>query len=421
MLSKKLSLILILFFYIYSVQFIFIPGAIGTRVLLGLLGICVFFYRNIVNNHFYLNSTIIKYFLSLAVIPLISIIAIIANGTTDLSFIKYFFSLTIIFFSAYFVQYWFKKYGEYSLYRLIDYISIVVVIQICLSVLMFLIIPLKEFLLSVQVLSELDKNKILWNGGIRLIGFGSTFFGAGIVNGFTLILLTYKLMNQDLPFKKFLSYLLIFSLILIGGIVMSRTTLIGFSICMLLFLHRKYKLVISYKSIYLFKGVLFIGFIFIILSNIFFIAYEDEFSMLFDYGFELFENYHEEGELSSSSTDEMFEMYKVYPDNLKTLLIGDGFFLDPNGYGYYKQIDIGYYRLVFYFGIIGLLAYLYFQYAIVKLSVNSFHEGKKLFHICFFFLLLLNFKGFSDIVFLLLPFCFNNFGFVHKEINDEEN
>ena len=56
----------------------------------------------------------------------------------------------------------------------------------------------------------------------------------------------------------------------------------------------------------------------------------------------------------------------VWPDNLKTWIIGDGYFEnqrndsnyigDATRKGYYMGTDIGYLRFLFYFGIFGLIA-----------------------------------------------------------------
>ena len=55
----------------------------------------------------------------------------------------------------------------------------------------------------------------------------------------------------------------------------------------------------------------------------------------------------------------------VWPDNINTWLIGDGYFELPMNdyyytgpaYYYYMGTDVGYCRFVFYFGILGLLAF----------------------------------------------------------------
>ena len=56
----------------------------------------------------------------------------------------------------------------------------------------------------------------------------------------------------------------------------------------------------------------------------------------------------------------------IFPDNDKTWIIGDGYFNNPNNdinfvgsnpTEFYKGTDIGYLRFIFYFGILGLLAF----------------------------------------------------------------
>ena len=51
--------------------------------------------------------------------------------------------------------------------------------------------------------------------------------------------------------------------------------------------------------------------------------------------------------------------------NFKTLLVGDGLYMNPNGVGYYMNTDIGYFRQIYYGGIVGLILILYYQYKIV--------------------------------------------------------
>ena len=54
----------------------------------------------------------------------------------------------------------------------------------------------------------------------------------------------------------------------------------------------------------------------------------------------------------------------VFPDNLKTWLIGDGYFSNPYNIdpyftgrfvgGYYMSTDVGYLRFIFYSGLVGI-------------------------------------------------------------------
>lgn len=41
----------------------------------------------------------------------------------------------------------------------------------------------------------------------------------------------------------------------------------------------------------------------------------------------------------------------VFPHSLKTWLMGDALYMDPSGSGYYMGTDVGYLRMIFYFGL----------------------------------------------------------------------
>ena len=77
----------------------------------------------------------------------------------------------------------------------------------------------------------------------------------------------------------------------------------------------------------------------------------------------------------------------VFPDNLKTWLIGDGYFGtpddDPNYLGasmsgYYMGTDVGYLRFIFYFGIFGLLAFSLFIIYCGKVCYKYYTECRLL-------------------------------------------
>ena len=79
----------------------------------------------------------------------------------------------------------------------------------------------------------------------------------------------------------------------------------------------------------------------------------------------------------------------VFPDNLKTWLIGDGYFSNPGEIdpyfigeivgGYYKGTDIGYLRFIFYFGLIGLLAFMTYFCRVTQICVRKFRRYDVLF------------------------------------------
>ena len=125
-----------------------------------------------------------------------------------------------------------------------------------------------------------------------------------------------------------------------------------------------------------------------------------------EYGFEMFVNYFEGGEVSTASTDQLKEMHKVVPKKVSTWIFGDGYFEHPTNPGsYYMHTDVGYSRLIFYSGLIGLFIYIFYQFALVKIA-NIQTEGRyKVFWIITYVLFLtLMLKGFTDLISLYAPF-----------------
>lgn len=114
------------------------------------------------------------------------------------------------------------------------------------------------------------------------------------------------------------------------------------------------------------------------------------------FGFEGFFSFVEEGKWDVHSNEMLRNMY-IFPDNLKTWIIGDGYFDNPcdtdpyyTGHrwvGYYQNTDVGYLRFIYYFGVAGLIAFSLFMIKTGKVCMNRFTSYRSL----FFVILLLNF------------------------------
>ncbi len=136
------------------------------------------------------------------------------------------------------------------------------------------------------------------------------------------------------------------------------------------------------------------------------------------FGFEGFFSMAETGEWQTNSNDILKNMI-VWPDNLKTWIIGDGYINNPldnsletfDPYyvgetygGYYKGTDIGYLRYIFYFGITGLLAFSLYLIQVCKICMVRFRA----FSLMFFLVLVVNFiewfKVSTDLFVVFAPF-----------------
>ena len=80
-------------------------------------------------------------------------------------------------------------------------------------------------------------------------------------------------------------------------------------------------------------------------------------SKLFYFAAELFINLFSGQGLETESTDILLEMYQILPTTLTTWLVGDGFYLAQNSVDglYYMGTDVGYLRIIFATGIIGVV------------------------------------------------------------------
>jgi hypothetical protein len=153
------------------------------------------------------------------------------------------------------------------------------------------------------------------------------------------------------------------------------------------------------------KGIIYLAkyLILVIVLVIIFIVLSSEkrkdiLSLQLEYGFELFFNYQKTGEFSSRSSDELLSMYDTFPTNLKTLLIGDGYFFNPtNPAKYYMNTDVGYARLLFYFGIVGSFCFFVYHVLLawlVNLEVNRYYVHFFSMVVILFFVV--NIKGYID-------------------------
>jgi hypothetical protein len=297
----------------------------------------------------------------------------------------------------------------------------VVIIQIIIALIMFAFQPIRDILNTTQVTSDQELKVLEQTLEFRLVGFGSKFFGSGIVNGFALILigsiLRYNSHIKINVFKYTMSFLFLF----VFGMMMARTTIIGVLLALGIVFWPKNSLGFNINQIK--KNTKFLFYLLSIpIISVFGVFYflpevKESIELAYNFGFEMFINYFQSDSLESASTNQMKEMY-VWPTSLKTYLIGDGLFSDIATGEYYMGTDIGILRLIYYFGVFGLFAYLYFQFQIIYAAYLKNRRFKYMFAVIFIYCLVLNYKGFTDLFFLNILFVLNN-TYQVKSINEK--
>jgi len=337
-------------------------------------------------------------------ITAIATISILFNSTTDLAFITYAPSMLVILFATVFVAQIIKyAYPNDTINEAKKVFIAVVIVQIVLALSMFLVPSIGNRLNNLQILNDADRELLLQMGEFRLSGFGARFFGAGITNCYALIMLASLVRSQKLSRLGILYYAASFGFILAFGMMMSRTTLIGFCLALVFLLfplspeHPMKNRIKKQRKKFLFYvaalPALAIALVVAITPR-----FVEAIWPTLQFAFESFINLSQNGKFESKSTTALLDMY-TYDPNLP-LFIGDGYFTDPINIGqYYKDTDVGYLRLIYYSGLSGLITYLIFQYQAIKLSAVHLgrNEGRRFVLICIILLLALNTKGFSDL------------------------
>ena len=389
---------------IHKPEFVFIPHSNNT--FFGVLGILLYLIKGYSLHNKYgikvKSSELIKPYIPALIFAIKSVII---NLSTDIYYVKNILTYYLCFWGWYFISYMFLiVYKEYNLKTLIKYFTLSAILHICLSLIMYYDYSIQQFLISLLKQSDIEKDALIRVEGTRLLGFGASYNGAGIINGFILILISLYVTNNKISFIEYLLYIIAIILIFVIGMMQARTILIGglIGICILLFNWIKSikQLVLSIIFISI-VGVLYFTVIPMILQTS-----TINFDTIINFGFDIFTE--KEDSSAVSSVNSLINMYDIRPDNLKTWLIGDAKWNNPNGFGYYKGTDVGYFRIIFYFGILGLGSLLYFYTKTIKITLKGvFRKTPKLaFWIFLGFILVLNLKGVSDISFYLIPFYF---------------
>lgn len=403
---RKCFLIFLFFIFIYPLQLTFFP-AISSRVFLGLCGIVLLSISTLENRNTLPEINIKRRWvilcISLSFIFMVSLLTNTINTTSESYFLLYPFSMLMIFSASYVVTRRMNIiYHQVSFNQVSLYIVGAITLQMIITMLMFIFPALKEVLLG--ILTENSRLEISMESDeqVRIIGFGSQFFAAGIVNCFGLILagIQIKYSIAHINFYKFS-----FILISLVGTIMSRTTLVGVLIAIVIL---SYKVPIHSLLIKVLKYIIFISAFIAAVVYLLPPAIFDNVATIFRFGFEMFYNYFDKGELASESTNQLLDMYDTYPQSIKTWIVGDGYYINPfDPTLYYMHTDVGYARLLFYFGIIGLSAYFCYQFFLIKAAYKCSGMNDRLFLVSVIVLLLaLNFKGMTDITPLVCLFLF---------------
>lgn len=348
-------------------------------------------------------------------VSFIGLISVIYNNTPDYAYATYIMSMWVWLGAAYFIIKMMQAvHGKVTVDIICNYLIAVSVMQ-CFASIMIDRYPSFRDVVDryVQQGQEFLKHTV---GVKRKYGIGANLDVAGSRFSAVLIMISFLVLkaNESKNTIFALLYFLCFIFISVQGNAIARTTTVGMLIgaavigiyCISALARPSDK-----RGYFIPLGV---GVVLLLISVATYLYNTDEqFYEDMRFGFEGFFSLAEKGEWAVSSNDRLKSMY-VWPDNYKTWLIGDGYFSNPintDPYfvgevtgGYYKGTDAGYLRFIYYFGLLGLVAFSAFMCYAAKICMDVFKNYKWMFLLMLAANFIVWFKVSTDLFVVFAPF-----------------
>lgn len=399
-----------LFFFPFF--FSFLP-MVNTKMMLAVLGVLAYLMDHFNGKTTSFEKGLFNISIGALGVSFCSFLSMTVNGTPDDSYLGYVISMLVWLFAAYFcVSLMRRIHGEVSV-EIVGYYLLGVALLQCTLALLIHLLPWLSNLVDTYITGE----KYMGVGvEERLYGIGCALDVGGGRLGAVLIILVYLILLSVKREKSrwlFVMLLCSFIYILVIGNMMGRTASVGAAIAIAYGIFVVFTTPDFYKAS--FKPFLLTGGIVLSAGIIFCVALYNmsaEARDLLRFGFEAFFNYFEYGEFETNSTN-MLSEGMIFPDNLKTWIIGDGYmasglndpyYIGPSDYGFYMNTDAGYSRFIFYFGLIGLFTFVLFFINVCKVCINQFENVKFLFIAIFLLNCCVWIKVSTDLFVVFAPF-----------------
>ena len=367
--------------------FSFLPF-INTKMMIAVLGIFVFVMDRLRGETLYFEKGLWSVAAWAMAVSFCSFLSMTINDTPDDSYLGYIISMLVWLFAAYFCVHLMKKvHGQISVEIVGYYLLGVALLQCTLGVLID-VLPFLKGLVNTYVTGEKYMGVGVEN---RLYGIGCALdVGGGRLGAILIIVAHLILLSIKRQSSKWLFAGLLGSFFYIAVIanMMGRTASVGIGLALVYFVYsiifdNKMRSSGSQSYIWTALSILFIGIAVCVgLYNT-----NAEIRKLLRFGFEGFFNYFEYGTFETNSTN-MLSRGMVFPDNLRTWIIGDGYmasgsndpyYIGPADYGFYMNTDAGYSRFIFYFGLIGMSTFILFFVNVCRVCIQKAEHVKLLF------------------------------------------
>lgn len=348
-------------FYLFPTSSLGAYGGPNTKIVLAIVGTALFLIGifNEKKNTIPLQlifATLIAFLFST-----INYLSTEINATSDYGYSNYFVSFFTWTFAAYTIAELIRVVHREVNLRLITSYFLAVCLFQCVIALLIDNIPMVAYIVD----NYLTTGNQFVKEGDRLYGIGASLDPAGVRFAVTLTMAAFVVTHDEIVYGSSSSmrwFICSFLIISIIGNMISRTTLIGVVIGLIiiigtyLFNDRDRKLSLQ-SMINSFLAILSIS----ILASILIYNVSAEARSLFRFGFEGFFSFFETGEWQTGSTDVLQTMW-LWPTDLQGWIIGYGIFED-----WFFGTDIGYCRFVLYSGLCGLTIFsIFFIYQLLS-------------------------------------------------------
>lgn len=407
-------------FYFFPTELVFLPG-VNTKILMALLGCWISIYNVSTSGGGMVAKPIIELSTYGAAFSLMCFLSTVYNCTSDYAYATYFVSMWVWAIGAFAVCQLIKNIHEEVTFNMITRYLVGVCVGQCIIALLINNIPSFRDFIDTLFYTGSD----FYEQGGRLYGIGCALDPAGVRFSVVLVLLANLILNvkgerQNL---QYFMYMLSFAVIVIVGNTMARTTIVGTTIALGYIVFSNFTEKKVGGDVWKWLSIMLL-----ITIPLMTILYNTNPSVREDlrFGFEGFFSLVEKGHWETHSNNELEQMVR-WPDNMKTWLIGDGYFVSPyatNPYYigtdsgvFYKNTDIGYCRFIFYCGTLGLTVFSGFFVKVTTMCARLFPKRKT----CLFFILMVNFIVWAKVatdIFLVFALLF--FTEADKEEEEED-
>ena len=370
-------------FYFFPFEFSFLPG-VNTKMAMAGIGLVLYVIDLFKDRTPQINKDAL-YIVALGVmVSLCGYVSIVLNNTRDFTYATYFVSMFVWLGGAYTAVKIVKwLHGYVSVELICNYLIGVCAGQCILALLIDSVPAFKAIVDRLVIGFDFVDTKALTKAH-RIYGIGAGLDVAG--TRFAAVLVIMSALLQRLSISRYKNliwlYLMAFILISVVGNMMARTTTVGVLVALLYWVMSSGILRNSLKKGNLRVWKYLLGSLCVVVPVIVYLYSNNlQFYENIRFAFEGFFSLAEQGQWETNSNNILKDMV-VFPDNIKTWLIGDGYINNPRWSdpyyvgpiygGYYKGTDIGYLRFIFYFGVIGLTTFIFYFVKVARTCAKCF-------------------------------------------------